>query len=125
MYCDILKTPSNLQVVRLTPPYHLRFYSPTPELQIVILAKAGQKTNYRSEEEEDIETLVNQVVREYDLNPDATIWIQDDSHYSQTFVDVKYSLVRFDWYNRQATNPHRRKIHESWYLSWLETMELG
>jgi len=52
-----------------------------------------------------IETLVNQIVSEFDLNPEKLVWIE---HYSSDYRELNatdFSQVTFDWQNGKATNP--------------------
>ncbi|HEY9703115.1 MAG TPA: hypothetical protein V6C58_11750 [Allocoleopsis sp.] len=118
MVGQILTTVAQKALVLQTSFYHVRFYSLTPQIKIIIFAKMGLKTSYLAVSE--VETMVNLVITEFGLNPYLTIWIEDQSDYSQALAQVHYSLIAFDWHNQQATNCRKLSICESWYLSWLE-----
>jgi hypothetical protein len=119
MSCEILKTISVQDQATEVLQFALRFYSLTPELQVIIFAKIGVETNNLKVRE--VETLVNLLIRELNIDPYVTVWIEDKSDYSQPLAKVNYSLVTFDWHNLQATNLRWLPICESWYLSWLES----
>lgn len=87
---------------------HLQIYYPHPEQQTVIVSDVGLETGwfipYR------VESLVDKVVKEFQLNPDSLVWIE---HYSQQFRQMPqddFILISLEWYQGEAMNPQRISI---------------
>lgn len=82
---------------------HLRIYQPHTEVQTVIITDLGLEMNwfipYR------VEDLIDQVVKEFHLDPAKLIWIE---HYSPGFrkpTCANFSQITFEWQDGRATNP--------------------
>lgn len=100
----------------------IHLYSPYPELQIVIFSKIRPIGSFTAEE---VETLVNVVVKEFKINQNCVVWIEyNDSRYPGLAPNT-FSLITVDWRNGVATNPRSRPICEDWYLTWLDNNTLG
>lgn len=100
----------------------IHLYSPHQELQIVIFSKITPISSFTTEE---VETLINLVVKEFQMNPNCVVWIEyNDSRYPG-LAPQTFSLVTVDWHNGVATNPRSRPICEDWYLTWLDNNTLG
>ncbi|MBD2294545.1 hypothetical protein H6G06_13925 [Anabaena sphaerica FACHB-251] len=102
--------------------YQLRIYLPAPQIQIVIFSKISAKIGFLTIPA--VENLANLVVKEFGLNPKFVVWIEHDFSQCEPLSSAAFSLVTFDWYGGQATNPCWLPIHEDWYLYWLENANL-
>lgn len=86
----------------------LRIFQPHPQVRTVMITDMGLEMNwfipYR------VETLVDQIVHEFYLNPADLIWIE---HYTSSFkrpTCANFNQVTFEWQNGCATNPRWRSI---------------
>lgn len=102
--------------------YQLRIYSPYPQMQIVIFSKVKSETCYLTVKE--VENLVNLAVRRIGLNPNFAVWVEHSLSQDDSLSDDIFSLVTFDWFHGQATNPRWIYIQENWYLYWLDNLHL-
>lgn len=87
---------------------HLRIFQPHSEVQTVLVTDMGFEMGWFIPYL--IEKLIDQIVREFDLDPAKLIWIE---HYTPAFrkpSHVDFSQVTFDWHNGQATNPQWNAI---------------
>ncbi|MGE5656854.1 MAG: hypothetical protein ACM37W_09570 [Actinomycetota bacterium] len=103
-----------------TLQYHVRLFSPHPPVQMAIFS---MKTGTDRRKPEEVEYLANQVVKEFELNPDFVVWIEQGLPQFEQF-STAFNLVVFDWHTGQATNPRWLPIQEDWNLFWLEEAAL-
>lgn len=87
---------------------HLRIFQPRLDVQTVMVTDMGFERSWFIPYL--IEQLINQIVKEFHLDPAKLIWIE---HYTPTFRKPScpdFSQVTFDWQNGQAKNPQWRAI---------------
>ncbi|MEY2977731.1 MAG: hypothetical protein RLZZ435_1870 [Cyanobacteriota bacterium] len=57
-----------------------------------------------------METLVNSVVREFNIDPQSLVWLEHypvgDPQYYQELTSTGFSLVNFEWQSGLATKPN-------------------
>ena len=54
--------------------------------------------------------LATQIVREFQLNPERIVWIEQDPNYARRAICSEYSEVTFDWNHAIASNPQWQSI---------------
>ncbi|GAB4375814.1 MAG: hypothetical protein Kow00121_22000 [Elainellaceae cyanobacterium] len=82
---------------------HLRIFQPHAEVQTVLITNMGFEMGWFIPYV--IERLIDQIVKEFLLDPAKVIWIE---HYTAAFRKpncADFSQVTFDWFNGKATNP--------------------
>ncbi|MTJ07230.1 hypothetical protein FJR38_22355 [Anabaena sp. UHCC 0253] len=102
--------------------YQIRIYLPYSQIQIVIFSKIRVKTGFLTIQQ--VQNLGTLVVKEFRLNPNFVVWIEHDFSQCEHLSSAAFSLVTFDWYHGQATNPRWLPIHENWYIDWLQNANL-
>ncbi len=82
---------------------HLRIFQPHPEVQTVMITDMGFEMGWFIPYV--VERLIEQVVNEFQLNPEKLIWIE---HYTPHFKKptcTDFSQVTFDWEDGRVSNP--------------------
>ncbi|MFZ9739103.1 MAG: hypothetical protein ACO3EZ_13945 [Prochlorotrichaceae cyanobacterium] len=75
-----------------------------------------------------METLVNSVVREFNIDPQSLVWLEHypagDPQYHQELTSTGFSLVTFEWQSGQATNPRWANVNYRDLLNLLGSEDL-
>ena len=59
-----------------------------------------------------IEKLVTQIVRDFELNLDHFTWVEHDPNYTNQKIGTEYSEIEFQWHQGIVTNPQWRSLSD-------------
>jgi hypothetical protein len=90
---------------------HLRIYFPHPEQQTVLISDMGCETGWFIPYK--VEQLANHIVKEFQLDPAALVWIEHYSPNVKKPTCSEFSQVTFDWKQRKASNPRWESISDA------------
>lgn len=92
----------------------LRIFQPHPDVQTVMITDMGFELGWFIPYL--VETLVEQVVDEFQLDPSKLVWIEHYTPASRKPTCADFSQVIFEWQNGKAKNPN-------WVTISLETVQ--
>ncbi|MDX2217017.1 MAG: hypothetical protein SFY66_27370 [Oculatellaceae cyanobacterium bins.114] len=103
-HCQISGQGSNVWHLQC----HLCVFQPQAEQQVVIITDMAFEIGWFNPF--IVETLVNQVVQEFQLDPDNLVWIEQYSSADRTLNPTDFSRVTFVWQDKKAINPQWQAI---------------
>lgn len=82
----------------------LRIFQPAPEVQTILLSEVSSAIRWSIPYL--LEQIINQIMREFQLEPDRSIWIEQSSMAEDQPICSAFNHITFEWCDGRATYPH-------------------